>query len=229
MNQKKSYSFYYIYSIQNKTNHKKYIGWHATNNLLDEYFGSGIALNKAIQKYGKENFSKTILEFCSRETILQKEIDWIKKENTKTPNGYNLTDGGDGILGLKMDQKFKEKMRLLKIGSKNPHSEKTKEKMRKKHKKFSLESKEKISEYKKELFKNKINHPRSKIFIIHTPSEKILCVGTFRIFRDKNKSIYNKYFKEVIQKDISINGWYFKEFSSLENIPHIEEYTLFTV
>ena len=41
--------------------------------------------------------------------------------------------------------------------------------------------------------------------------------------------IYNKYFKEVIQKDISINGWYFKEFSSLENIPHIEEYTLFTV
>jgi hypothetical protein len=26
---------------------------------------------------------------------------YIKKYNTKAPNGYNLTDGGDGIFGCK--------------------------------------------------------------------------------------------------------------------------------
>lgn len=55
---------YYIYmTINNITNHK-YIGQHY-GELQDNYLGSGVVLSKAIKKYGKENFSKTILKICA--------------------------------------------------------------------------------------------------------------------------------------------------------------------
>ena len=52
---------YYIYEIKNNINNKTYIGQHKTNDLNDDYMGSGIILHQAYQKYGKKNFTKTIL------------------------------------------------------------------------------------------------------------------------------------------------------------------------
>lgn len=43
-----------IYKITNLINNKIYIGYHSTNDIHDNYFGSGVALNKAIKKYGKK-------------------------------------------------------------------------------------------------------------------------------------------------------------------------------
>ena len=54
-----------IYKISNLINNKFYIGQDIKNN--PKYFGSGKLITVAIKKYGKENFKKEILEFCSDE------------------------------------------------------------------------------------------------------------------------------------------------------------------
>ena len=88
---------YYIYKITNLINGKIYIGKHSQKiQTKDSYFGSGVLLNKAIVKYGKENFKKEIIEICEKDNISTKEIYWINKFNSFTPNGYNLAKGGNG-------------------------------------------------------------------------------------------------------------------------------------
>ena len=53
--------YHYLYKIYNKVNNKIYIGIHSTKNINDNYSGSGLALNKAYEKYGDNNFIKYIL------------------------------------------------------------------------------------------------------------------------------------------------------------------------
>ena len=55
--------YYTIYLIRNNINNKQYIGQHTTKDLNDNYMGSGKIIKQAFQKYGKENFTKTILFF----------------------------------------------------------------------------------------------------------------------------------------------------------------------
>ena len=59
----------YIYKITNLINGKIYIGKsiRCDSYHLKTYFGSGIVINLAIKKYGKENFKKEILEMISFE------------------------------------------------------------------------------------------------------------------------------------------------------------------
>jgi group I intron endonuclease len=84
-----------IYEIKNKVNGKLYIGQHSSNEL-STYWGSGKLIKKAIEKYGVENFEKTILEKCSnKDELNEREIYWIKEKDS-IKNGYNLTEGGTG-------------------------------------------------------------------------------------------------------------------------------------
>jgi hypothetical protein len=46
----------YVYLISNKVNGKTYVGQHTTEDLNDNYFGSGLLLKRAIKKYGKEKY-----------------------------------------------------------------------------------------------------------------------------------------------------------------------------
>ncbi len=53
-------------------------------------------LDNAIRKYGHENFEVTLLCKCiTLEELNDKEIFFISKYNSLTPNGYNLTTGGN--------------------------------------------------------------------------------------------------------------------------------------
>lgn len=85
-----------IYKTTNKVNGKYYIGQDKNNNT--EYLGSGLLLERAINKYGKENFIKEVIEYCESLTELdEKEIFWIGKLNARdTSIGYNIAKGGTG-------------------------------------------------------------------------------------------------------------------------------------
>ena len=89
--------FGYIYETTNLINGKKYIGQKASKIFLaEEYLGSGVYLNKAVKKYGKENFKVRIIEKCnSREKLNEREVYWIDYYNAvESKEYYNLANGG---------------------------------------------------------------------------------------------------------------------------------------
>lgn len=102
----------YIYCITNKLNGKQYVGKHSSRRLQNGYYGSGIAVNKAIKKYGKHNFDKEILCLCENETEMnEKEIFYISKYDTYK-NGYNMTIGGEGVCGCIPSNETRNKMSI---------------------------------------------------------------------------------------------------------------------
>lgn len=116
----------YIYKTTNLLNGKIYIGKRVYRKKDDKwYLGSGIYLNRAIKKYGRENFKKEIIEWCNDKTHLNKrEIYWIKQFNAINPKiGYNLSLGGDGgNVGkeayIKIGNKLRGKKRPKEFGEK---------------------------------------------------------------------------------------------------------------
>lgn len=121
----------YIYKITNLVNGKIYIGKHSTDNLGDNYMGSGTRLRQAYKKYGLENFNKEVIDYYTSEVELNRgEMFYIEKFNSTDPKiGYNLTYGGEGEIPTK---ETKKKMSESQKG--RPLSEDHKTKLRKPHK-----------------------------------------------------------------------------------------------
>src|SRR6478736_6306216 len=89
--------YYVIYKVTNLINDRHYIGRHQTKDIADGYMGSGIAINAAIKKYGKDNFKKEYLYFCSsKEELILKEIELVNESIVKDPCYYNMSLGGAG-------------------------------------------------------------------------------------------------------------------------------------
>lgn len=89
-----------IYKTTNKINGKIYIGKHSQDGLeFDGYLGSGLAINNAIKKYGRENFVRETLEVVEDKRIVnEREIFWISElDSTNKKIGYNIQKGGDGF------------------------------------------------------------------------------------------------------------------------------------
>jgi hypothetical protein len=107
-----------IYKATNKINGKSYIGQtirslrervsrHITDALGEKY---GMYFHKAIRKYNKENFEWEIIKECnSLEELNKAEVELIKKYNS-FGDGYNLTGGGEGVVGFKHKEETKKKM-----------------------------------------------------------------------------------------------------------------------
>lgn len=85
-----------IYKTINLINGKFYVGKDCKNN--PDYLGSGLLINKAIKKYGRDSFKKEIIEKCiSKEQLNKQENYWIKKLDSTNPKiGYNIAEGGCG-------------------------------------------------------------------------------------------------------------------------------------
>ena len=89
--------YYFIYKTTNKINGKYYIGMHKTDDLEDGYLGSGTYFSRALEKYGKENFEREILEYCnSDEEMHNAEARYITEDVVNDKKSYNLKLGGFG-------------------------------------------------------------------------------------------------------------------------------------
>ena len=131
----------WIYKITNLINNKVYIGQtirpiedrfkrhisDAINNVLDTH------LARAIRKYGKENFIIEEIDTAStQEELTLKEQQWIRYYNS-VELGYNETDaiykcGGNTYKSKTPEEmeEIKEKLRLTKLGGKNPKARRIK-------------------------------------------------------------------------------------------------------
>ena len=141
----------FVYKTTNNLNGDYYYGVHSTNNLDDGYMGSGARIKRSINKYGKENFTREIVQFFSRKKCayyLESAI--VTQKLIDDPHCLNLAIGGFGgntyagftdeqlkDIGAKISKANKGK----KIG---PMSEEHKQKLRKPK---SEEHKQKLREH----------------------------------------------------------------------------------
>ena len=94
---RKQKKYHYIYKTTCSVNGKCYIGMHSTDNINDSYLGSGKRLWNSINYYGKENFTKEIVEFCENRVELKKrEKEIVNEELLNEKLCMNLQVGGGG-------------------------------------------------------------------------------------------------------------------------------------
>lgn len=105
----------YIYLTTNLINNKKYIGKRVDKKFKKWYFGSGIYIKNAINKYGKENFKVELLETTDDlKKLNQLEIDYIKKYNAvENKDFYNIHPGGTGFMFGKYNHMKKSEYKAL--------------------------------------------------------------------------------------------------------------------
>ena len=113
--------YHFVYETVNLINGKKYIGKHSTENLNDSYLGSGVALNRAIKKYGEESFKRSIIkQFETSAEALEYEAQLVTEDLVKSNEYYNMRQGGEGgrykyteADKIKMSNSAKERIKRL--------------------------------------------------------------------------------------------------------------------
>lgn len=183
-----------IYLRTNLVNGKQYVG--QANNfeqreydwMHDNVYTGGI-IDKARKKYGLENFKVEILRECDTQNELNIwERYYINKYDTKTPNGYNLTDGGNGVSGFKHSKESIEMAVKNWKKSYNPlHHSMKREEVRKK-----------VSEALKKRYSNKENHPKYGTHLKDEVKERIS-----NKLKGEKHWLYGKHHSEETRKKMS--------------------------
>lgn len=106
-----------LYSIKSPSG-KRYIGissktaerrWHVHQMRVKE--GRDQALQRAIRKYGADKFLlETLVKADDWGFLCDLERKAIKAYGSKFPTGYNLTDGGEGVIGKTVSEETRKKM-----------------------------------------------------------------------------------------------------------------------
>lgn len=211
--------YYYLYEIRNNINGKIYVGVHKTKKLDDGYMGSGKVILQAIEKYGIENFSKTILEtFESHEEMFAREKEIVTEEFLSREDTYNLRRGGFGgfdYINNSNIVKFKGKV----------HKEESKKKMGHLGNKFCLgkklsdSTKKKIGVASKNRITGSVKSKETKekiriaILELNERKRKLGIVVTYNI-GDKNANYGTMWVtngidnKRIKKTDFIPEGWY---------------------
>lgn len=144
-----------VYKATNKVNGKVYVG--ITIQPLATRIRGHLKIERlrhpfpyALRKYGRENFTIEPIAWCyTKEHLNFLEKFYIEFFNCKAPNGYNLTDGGNGSGGYSWTETQREQRRRDYTGEDNPFY----------GKKHTEDAKQGMSEKQKTRFSNKENHP----------------------------------------------------------------------
>lgn len=129
-----------IYQIRNIVNGKVYIGrtkcfYKRCHQYLYDFRERSIGhlndyLYRSMCKYGMENFSFEILEYCETHITPERELYWITlKESNDRSKGYNLRLDVNGKMLTSSETSLRISSRLKKEwseGSRNSHSDKLK-------------------------------------------------------------------------------------------------------
>ena len=120
-----------IYKATNLVNNKIYIGqttgYLSRRKYQHEYYAlkkeDNIYFHNALRKYGIKNFHWEVIEKCKTNIELNEmEFHYIHQYNSKTPNGYNLTDGYDKTtFGYKLTKEQLQIRSKLNSGKNNPN------------------------------------------------------------------------------------------------------------
>lgn len=107
----------YLYVITNKVNGKQYVGVTDTPSRRYAqhlcYLGSRVGsmlVHRAAGKYGVTNFTFDVVACGDNAYILSMERCFIDRLRTKAPDGYNLTDGGEGRHGAVVSEASRVRM-----------------------------------------------------------------------------------------------------------------------
>lgn len=206
-----------IYLIKNNINNKKYVGQTIQDINLrfkrhcdKSKSNMSMPICKAIQKYGKENFSIKILCFCnSLELLNEMEKYYCYLLKTFSPNGYNLKAGnGKGALSQELKNK-------ISLGNKNKIiSLETKYKLSESHKgyKVSQATKDKLSKINKgkrgsDLCYQRSIEASSKEYDMISPNGEIIHIKNMAEFCKNNKLSKNKMCSVNTGKLKTYKGW----------------------
>jgi len=118
-----------IYKITNKLNGKSYIGQSKNvNSRIKAHCRKSrvLVINKAIQKYGVDNFEFEVVLYCDIDSLDYYEKRLISHYNTISPNGYNIDVGGkDRRIAESTKKKLSNSMKGRYVGENNPFYGKT--------------------------------------------------------------------------------------------------------
>lgn len=105
-----------IYKIENKNNHKCYIGQAIDiNRRFKQHLRSfDSKVDYAIQTEGKEHFDFSIIEECEISVLNEREQYWIKYYNSYE-KGYNQTRGGSGASDMACQIPLEEIKEIYKL------------------------------------------------------------------------------------------------------------------
>ena len=108
-----------LYQTTNLVNGKIYVGVHKLANTKQSqiYLGSGGAMKRAIEKYGRESFTRvTLAEFSCAEDVYLAEAEMVDEEFAKRLDTYNMRTGGMGGVGYVPTEETRAKMRIIATG-----------------------------------------------------------------------------------------------------------------
>jgi len=181
-------NIYTIYKATNIKNGKCYIGFDSNwpkrkNDHIREANRnkSNFIIHKALRKYGIDCFSWDIIyQSLDRNHCLNVMENYFIQIYDSYNNGYNMTLGGDGTLGIKVSQKTRNKLRKANTG--RIVTEQTKQKISNTIKNHIVT----------EQTRQKIAEGHAKEFIITEPTGKIIKVKNLNKYcRENNLNLGN--------------------------------------